>query len=163
VGHPQTGASPGPTDDANARLNARLRGLLPSGMGETMHQYAGATLSRDNAVAVIPVPEPILKATFAFLRTLRTLMRPATLTYVYGPPHRDLLGRTVCKAYRITEHPQPTAPPRFDPNSHQPSFPAIAGTQDLPPQIDDVEVPCNDPHLQHVTPGSLTTPLPLAP
>jgi hypothetical protein len=132
-------------------------------MGDTMHQYGGATLARADAVAVIPVPEPILRATFAFLRTLRTLMQPASLTYVYGPPHRDLFGRTVCKGYRITEHPQPTAAPRVDLNSHQPSFPSVPGGQDLPPEIDDVEVPCTDARLQHVTPGSLTTPLPLEP
>ena len=122
-----------------------------------------AVLTRANAVAVIPVPEPILRLTFAFLRIVRTTFQPASLTYVYGPPHRDLLGRTVCKGYRITEHPQPTAPPRVDLDSHQPNFPSVPSGQDLPPEIDDVEVPCSDPHLQHVTPGSLATPLPLAP
>jgi hypothetical protein len=147
-------------DDALARLNARLHALLPTGPVDTMRGYGGTGLGRDDAVVLIPVPADILRKTFALLRELRTLMRPDSLTYVYGQPHKNLFGQTVCAGYRIIDQPLPTPPPRPDP-SHPFSYPAR--DVERPPEIYQVDVRCDDPHLVRVTPGSLTTPVPLHP
>ncbi|HTW83106.1 MAG TPA: hypothetical protein VMD91_03430 [Candidatus Sulfotelmatobacter sp.] len=155
--------APAPTgNDANAKLNAKLRSLLPSGPVDTMHAYAGTTPTSAEAKTVIPIPAPILAATFAIIRIVRSYWQPASLTYVYGPPHKNLLGQTVCRGYRIVHHPLPPPPAYHDPNGKGAEFPS--GAPDLKPEIDDpVEVPCSGPNVVRVTPGSLATPLPLDP
>ena len=60
------------------------------------------------------------------------------------------------KAYRITEHPLQAAPARFDPNKAQFPGPLPNAT----PLVETVEVRCNDPNIQAVVPGSLTSPVP---
>jgi len=104
---------------------------------------------------LIAVPESVLAKTFGLIRRTRTVMRAASVTYVFERTF-DLFGRQVCRAFRITEHPQPTPPPRFDPN--QLVFPSR--NPDLKPTADYVLVPCDDPSMRKVVPGSLASPTP---
>jgi hypothetical protein len=161
TGGAATPATPAPAaDDALARLNARLRASLPNGPVDTMRGYGGTGVGPGDAIPRIPIPADILRATFALLRDVRTAFRAASLTYVYGHPHRNFLGQLVCEGYRITDQPLPTPPPRLDPN-HPNSYPDR--DVERPPEIDQVDVRCDDPKLVHVPLGSLTTPVPLHP
>jgi hypothetical protein len=125
-----------------------------------MHSYGGSTIAREAVVAIFPVPDWVLRETFGLLRVVRSSLHAASLTYVYGKPHRNLLGQTVCLGYRITDHPLPPPPQRSDPTrpfafTNQPPPPT--------PSAETVEVPCEEGRLERVPPGSLTTPVPLHP
>jgi len=100
-------------------------------------------------------PAEILARTFGLLWTTRTLLHADSIAYVYERT-RDILGREVCKAYRITEHPLQPAPARFDPSKAQ--FPGPL--PNTTPLIETVELRCNDPGMQPVVPGSLKSPVP---
>jgi hypothetical protein len=124
-----------------------------------MKGYGPAGIDPNEAAAdwerLIAVPESVLAKTFGLIRRTRTVMRAASVTYVFERTF-DLFGRQVCRAFRITEHPQPTPPPRFDPNALV--FPGR--NPDLKPTADYVLVPCDDPSMRKVVPGSLASPSP---
>jgi hypothetical protein len=124
-----------------------------------MKGYGPAGIDPNAAAAdwerLIAVPESVLAKTFGLIRRTRTQVRAASVTYVFERTF-DLFGREVCRAFRITEHPQATPPPRFDPNRLV--FPDR--NPDLRPTTDYVFVPCDDPSMRKVVPGSLATPSP---
>jgi hypothetical protein len=124
-----------------------------------MKGYGPAGIDPNEAASdwerLIAVPESVLAKTFGLIRRTRTVMRSASVTYVFERTF-DLFGRQVCRAFRITEHPQPTPPPRFDPNALV--FPGR--NPDLKPTADYVLVPCDDPSMRKVVPGSLASPSP---
>ncbi len=65
----------------------------------------------------------------------------------------------MCKAYRITEHPQ--RPTDAYARHTKPGELDLPGPlKDVKPEIDTVEVSCNDKKMEAVEPGSLKTPLP---
>ena len=113
--------------------------------------------------AALAPPAEVLAQTFGLLHITRTLIHADSLAYVFERK-RDFLGREVCRAWRITEH--PLAPPPTP-------LPSLAGGRapdhyprqhpDLKPEIEYVDVSCNDPRMEHVPPGSLKTPVPRHP
>lgn len=128
--------------------------------GEIVPGHVSPTLDPRSAVdayekALAP-PAEVLAATFGLIRVSRTLVRADSIAYVFERKH-DLLGREVCRAFRITDHPQPPPPSRFDPNRPL-VFPDRA--PDRKPVIEFVDVSCSDPRMEKVEPGSLTTPVP---
>jgi hypothetical protein len=135
-----------------------MRALLPSGPVD----YSAKRVENDIAKRVLDAyekalapPAEILARTFGLIWTTRTVLHADSVSYVYERTH-DLLGREVCKAFRITEHPLQQAPVRFDPNKAQFPGPLPNAT----PLIETVEVRCNERGMQAVVPGSLTSPVP---
>jgi hypothetical protein len=96
------------------------------------------------------VPVDVLAATFGLITVTRTTYRAGSTTYVFER-RKDIFGREVCRALRFTPHPQPSAPPRFDPNRVQfgPDAPNIK------PEVEYVDVSCNARGIELVEPGSL--------
>ncbi len=141
-------------------MNERLRQLsrggpvdyTPKRLGGGADIAQGVVDAYEKALAP---PAEILARTFGLLWTTRTVLRADSVAYVYERTH-DILGREVCRAYRITEHPLQAAPARFDPNKAQFPGPLPNAT----PLVETVEVRCNDPNIQAVVPGSLTSPVP---
>ncbi len=133
-----------------------------------MQRYPGATVDRDTVAEgyerlVRPPPE-VLAATFGIIRERRTNLHPDSVTYVFGEPKRNLIGRTVCRAWRVTDHPQPSPPPA--PSSlvgGRTTLVFPGPNPDLKPEIDYVEVSCDDPRMEKHVPGSLATPVPRHP
>ena len=140
-------------------MNERLRQLSRGGPVDYTTKRLGAA---DIAQAVVDAyekalapPAEILARTFGLIWTTRTVLHADSVAYVYERT-RDVLGREVCKAYRITEHPLQPAPARFDPN--KPQFPGPL--PNATPLLETVDVRCNDAGMQHVAAGSLTSPVP---
>jgi hypothetical protein len=151
-----------PPASALANLNARLRAALPSASPPAMQRVDLNRYSTNSVLdayeAALAPPLEILAKTFGLIYTTRTLTRADSVAYVYERT-RDVLGREVCRAYRITEHPQRPAPARVD---H-----AAPGAVDFPrplpdvtPSIETVDVSCRAPGMIPVEPGSLTSPVP---
>jgi len=139
-------------------LNDRLRQLSRGGPVD----YSMKRLDNDVAQRVLDAyekalapPAEILARTFGLLWTTRTVLHADSIAYVYERT-RDVLGREVCKAFRITEHPLQASPGRFDPS--KPQFPGPL--PNATPLLETVEMRCNDPHMQPVVPGSLKSPVP---
>jgi hypothetical protein len=119
--------------------------------------YSTSTVLDAYEAALAP-PIAILAKTFGLIYTTRTIRHADSVAYVYERT-RDLLGHEVCKAYRITEHPQ--RPVDVAPNVSKPgavSFPAPL--RDVKPEIETINVSCNAPDMVKVEPGSITTPVP---
>ncbi len=139
-----------------------MRALLPHGPVDSTKSYGGTTIDPNAAAADwekrIAVPAEVLASTFGLIRTSQTVVRANSVTYVFERK-RDIFGREVCRAFRVTEHPKPTPPPRFDPS--KPVFPDR--DPDLEPITEYVDVSCNDPAMHHIPPGSLASPGPAAP
>jgi hypothetical protein len=125
------------------------------GYGGTAIDPAAASSDWEKRIAV---PAEVLASTFGLIRTSQTVVRANSITYVFERK-RDVFGREVCRAFRVTEHPKPTPPPRID--ASKPVFPDR--DPDLEPITEYVDVSCNDPAMQHVPPGSLASPHPTAP
>jgi hypothetical protein len=133
-----------------------------------MQHYPGETVDRDTAAAAyeraVRPPEEVLAAAFGIIRERRTNLHPDSLTYVFGEPKRNLIGRTVCRGWRVTDHPQPSAPSA--PGSLVGGRPTIAfpgPPPDLKPIIEYVDVACDDPRMEKHVPGTLATPVPRHP
>jgi hypothetical protein len=102
-----------------------------------------------------------LAKTFGLIYTTRTVLRADSVAYVYEHTH-DLLGRDVCRAYRITEHPLRDATP--PPNRLGPGAADMPETpRDVKPVVETVDLSCTAPGMIPVVPGSLTSPVPRHP
>jgi hypothetical protein len=102
----------------------------------------------------------VLAATFGLIRVARTVVHADSIAYVFERK-KDILGREVCRAFRITDHPQPpppTPPPSLAGGFPRPYLPDRP--PDLKPVVEYVDVSCNDPRMERIAPGSLTTPVP---
>jgi hypothetical protein len=118
---------------------------------------AAATEARDAALAP---PLEVLAATFGLIRVTRTAFRADSVTYVFERK-RDLFGREVCRAFRITDHPLPPPPtpqPSLSGGFPRPYIPDR--NPDLKPVVEYVDVSCNNPRMEKIVPGSLKTPVP---
>ena len=158
-GAPAPGASP---SNGLASLNDKLRSLLPHGP-VTPGRYTPG-LDPQAAVAAyeaaLAPPAEVLAATFGLIRVSRTVVHADSIAYVFERK-KDLFGREVCRAFRITDHPKPpppSPPPSLVGNHTQPNLPGPL--PDLKPVVEYVDVSCNDPHMEKVVPGSLKTPVP---
>lgn len=126
------------------------------------HYTPGATevvqRAMDAAEAALAPPAEILAQTFGLIRIERTVVVADSIAYVYKRIKTPFGER--CLAWRITDHPKPAGPERYDPN--RPYFPE--GSPNLKPLVEkDAEVSCNDHRMQAVTPGTITTPVPRHP
>jgi hypothetical protein len=121
----------------------------PGGIGDLAQRAV------EEAEAALAPPAEILAKTFGLLRIERTTFHADSIAYVYER-HQTPFGER-CIAWRITDHPKPSAPDRYDPSK---PLPADRNLQ-LRPQVERrVEVSCNDPRMTRVTPGSIGTPVP---
>jgi hypothetical protein len=105
-------------------------------------------------------PAYVLAATFGLIRVSRTVVHADSVAYVFERK-KDLLGREVCRAFRITDHPlppRPTPAPSLSGGFARPVIPDRL--PDLKPEVEFVDVSCNDPRMERIAPGSLTTPVP---
>ncbi len=101
-----------------------------------------------------PSPEDLAK-TFGYKRTRRTLFAADSITYFIG--HGSVLGIPSCTGIKITQHPTPPPPPRYDPS--KPYFPGPP--PDLKPIIETVTIlPCTEKSYTALQPGTLKTALP---
>jgi hypothetical protein len=133
-----------------------------------MQRYPGATIDRDTVAEayerlVRPPPE-VLAATFGIIRERRSNLHPDSVTYVFGEPRRNLMGRTVCRGWRVTDHPHASPPPASSSLMGGRTTLVLPGPNpDLKPQIDYVDVECDDARMEKHVPGSLATPVPRHP
>lgn len=124
-----------------------------------MKHYGGlgdlAARAIADAEAALAPPAQILAQTFGLIRVDRTVVRADSVAYVYKRIRTPFGER--CLAWRITDHPKPPPPARYDP-LHPPD---PRRNLELKPEVEEsVEVSCNDPRMERVVPGSLTTPVP---
>jgi hypothetical protein len=160
-GGPSATAAPSPGPGSN--LNDRLRALLPHNAVVPGHYTPGLdprTASEEYERKLAP-PAEILAATFGLIRISRTVTHAGSIAYVFERK-RDLLGREVCRSFRITDHPlppPPTPPPSLSGGFARPYLPDRP--PDLKPIVEVVDVSCNDARMEKVVPGSLRTPVPL--
>ena len=108
-------------------------------------------------------PLEILLKTFGIIRQRRTLTVADSVAYVYERT-KNIFGQEVCKAYRITEHPI-TSSPQYSthtgPSSGHADMPGPR--PDAKPDIETVDVSCNDKNMEKYVPGSITSPVPRHP
>jgi hypothetical protein len=144
-------------------LNDRLRAALPTKPTAGMQKVdlgSGYTTNRvlDAYEAALAPPLEVLAKTFGLIYTTRTLARADSVEYVYERVH-GLLGKDVCRAYKITEH--PLRPVDSSPDVSKPGAITLPGAlRDVKAGIETVEVPCDAPGMMKVEPGSITTPVP---
>jgi hypothetical protein len=108
-------------------------------------------------------PAYVLAATFGLIRVTRTLYHADSVAYVYER-RKDMFGREVCRAFQVTDHPQPpppTAPPSLVGGFARPYIPDRS--PDLKPVIEYVNFSCDDRRMERFPPGTLTTPVPRHP
>jgi hypothetical protein len=136
--------------------------MLPKGPVAPGHYTPG--LDPNAAVAAyekaLAPPAEVLAATFGLIRVERTTFHADSVAYVFERK-KDIFGREVCRAFRVTDHPQPPAPtpvPRLIGGFPQPYLPDRP--PDLKPVVEYVDVSCNDKHMERFPPGTLTTPVP---
>ncbi|MEA2667053.1 MAG: hypothetical protein QOI11_3997 [Candidatus Eremiobacteraeota bacterium] len=158
-----SGAAPGPqgSPDATALLNAKLKALTLGG-GSTMKQYGpdAADLARravEAYEAAVAPPAEVLAKTFGLIRVRRTAFVADSVAYVFERRQTPFGER--CRAFRVTDHPKPPPPPRFDPN-HPERNPIPDRNPDLKPEVEYIDVSCSDRRMEPVVPGSLKTPVP---
>jgi hypothetical protein len=158
-------AAAAPPASALANLNARMRAALPSASPPGMQRIDVGAYSTERVLdayeAALAPPLEILAKTFGLIYTTRTVTRADSVAYVYERT-RDVVGREVCRAYRITEHPVREATP--PPNHLGPGvveFPRPL--PDVTPRVETVDVSCRAPGMIPVDPGSLTSPVPRRP
>jgi hypothetical protein len=159
--------SPAPTATTGTTglgsLNDRLRAALPTKPTAGMQKVdlgSGYTTNRvlDAYEAALAPPLEILAKTFGLIYTTRTLTHADSVEYVYERVH-GLLGKDVCRAYKITEH--PLRPVDSPPDVSKPGALTLPGAlRDVKPDIETVEVSCDAPGMIKVEPGSITTPVP---
>jgi hypothetical protein len=107
--------------------------------------------------AALAPPAEILARTFGLIRVHRTTTVADSVAYVYERVSTPFGER--CRAYRVTEHPLPPPPQKFDfTNPYR--NPVPRGIPDLKPMIETVDVSCRDRRMEAVVPGSLKTPVP---
>jgi hypothetical protein len=122
---------------------------------------AGYSANRvlDAYEAALAPPLAILAKTFGLIYTTRTITHADSIAYVFERTHSVLLGRDICRAYQITEHPLRAV--EKAPDVAKPGALSLPGAlRDVKPEIDTVEVPCEAPSMIRVEPGSITTPVP---
>jgi hypothetical protein len=159
--------SPAPTVAPSAaglgNLNDRLRAALPTKPTAGMQKVdlgSGYTTNRvlDAYEAALAPPLEVLAKTFGLIYTTRTITHADSVEYVYERVH-GLLGKDVCRAYKITEH--PLRPVDSAPDVSKPGAITLPGPlRDVKPDIETVEVSCDAPGMIKVQPGSITTPVP---
>jgi hypothetical protein len=159
--------SPAPTAAPPAaglgNLNDRLRAALPTKPTAGMQKVdlgSGYTTNRvlDAYEAALAPPLEVLAKTFGLIYTTRTITRADSVEYVYERVH-GLLGKDVCRAYKITEH--PLRPVDSPPDVSKPGAITLPGAlRDVKPDIETLLVPCDAPGMIKVEPGSITTPVP---
>jgi hypothetical protein len=161
-----TARAPAPqgSPDATALLNAKLKALTLGG-GSTVKSYGpdAADLARravEAYEAAIAPPAEVLAKTFGLIRVSRTAFVADSVAYVFERRQTPFGER--CRAFRITDHPKPPAPARFDPN-HPERAPIPDRNPDLKPEVQFIDVSCNDRRMEPVVPGSLRTPVPRHP
>ena len=125
-----------------------------------MKQYGADTSGlAERAVAAyeaaVAPPAEVLAKTFGLIRVKRTAFVADSVAYVFERRQTPFGER--CRAFRVTDHPKPPPPPRFDP-SHPLAFPDR--NPDLKPVVEYIDVSCNDRRMEPVEPGSLATPVP---
>jgi hypothetical protein len=161
---PSAVATTAPSSNALANLNERLRAALPTAPTATMRPVnlnGGYSSDRvlDAYEAALAPPLEILAKTFGLIYTTRTISRADSVEYVYERTRSVILGRDICRAYKITEHPLREA--------YHPTPPVGPGVVEFPgplrdvkPEIEKVDVPCDAKGTIDVVPGSLKTPVP---
>jgi hypothetical protein len=106
-------------------------------------------------------PAEVLAATFGLIRIDRTVIHASSVAYVFERK-RDILGREVCRAFRITDHPLPPPPtpvPGIRPGDiNRPYIPGPP--RDIKPVVEFVDVSCSDARMEKIVPGTLRTPVP---
>jgi hypothetical protein len=110
--------------------------------------------------AALAPPAEVLAKTFGLIRVSRTLVHADSVGYVFERK-RDLLGREVCRAFWVTDHPPPPPPtpqPSLAGGFPRPYLPDR--NPDLKPIVEYVDVSCNDHRMENIVPGSLKTPVP---
>jgi hypothetical protein len=110
--------------------------------------------------AALAPPAEVLAATFGLIRVTRTTYTADSVAYVFERK-KDLFGREVCRAFRVTDHPKPPPPtpvPNLIGGFSRPYIPDRP--PDLKPVIEYVDVSCNDHRMERIAPGTLTTPVP---
>jgi len=145
-------------------LNDRLRAALPTKPTAGMQRVDlgnGYTTNRvlDAYEASLAPPPEILAKTFGLIYATRTLAHADSVAYVYERTHLVVLGHEICKAYRITEHPQraPEAPVDVS----KPGAVTLPGPlRDEKPLLETVDLACDTAGMMSVEPGSLTAPVP---
>jgi hypothetical protein len=153
-----------PAAQGATNLNDRLRASLPTKPTAGMqHVDLGAGYSANRVLdayeAALAPPLAILAKTFGLIYTTRTVTHADSIAYVFERTHSVLLGRDVCHAYQITEH--PLRPVERGADVAKPGALTVPGPlRDDKPEIDTVEVPCAAPGMIRVDPGSITTPVP---
>jgi hypothetical protein len=144
-------------------LNDRLRAMLPKGPVAPGH-YTPPALDPSAATAAyekaLAPPAEVLAETFGLIRVTRTAFRADSVAYVFER-RKDIFGREVCRAFRVTDHPKPPPPtpvPNLVGGFSRPYIPDRS--PDLKPVVEYVNVSCNDRGMEHIVPGTLTTPVP---
>jgi len=139
--------------------------LLPHGPVTPGHYAPG--LDPNAAVAAyeaaVAPPAEVLAATFGLIRVTRTSFTADSVAYVFERK-KDLFGREVCRAFRVTDHPKPPPPtpvPNVIGGFARPYIPDRP--PDLKPVVEYVDVSCNDHRMERFAPGTLTTPVPRHP
>jgi hypothetical protein len=112
------------------------------------------------AVEALAPPAEILARTFGLIRVHRTETVADSIAYVYERISTPFGER--CRAYRITQHPLPAAPHKYDFTDPWRNAPP-GRNPDLKPVVETVDVSCHDHRMEPVVPGSLKTPVPQHP
>ncbi|HTD32018.1 MAG TPA: hypothetical protein VK665_00045, partial [Candidatus Elarobacter sp.] len=136
--------------------------LLPHGPVQPGHYTGGLDpgAAVDEYEKSVAPPAEVLAATFGIIRVSRTVMHADSVAYVFERK-KDIFGREVCRAFWITDPPQPPPPTPLPhiiggfPRPYIPDRPP-----DLKPVVEYVDVSCTDKRIQPVVPGSLRTPVP---
>jgi len=166
--------------DSGGALNARLKGLNSGGQTvaySTRHLNLSDPAALRDAVyaayeARLAPPPDILAATFGILYQARTNEHEDSIAYIFKT--YKLGPVTMCKAWRIVEHPYVGQRPRFEISSgsgggigKDNTANANPARQQAPstggPDASIVFFPCSPDSYRHVAPGSITTPLPRHP
>jgi hypothetical protein len=172
------GSAPGsPGTGPTTTLNDRLKALSAGGAVDYRPKriaIGDAQAVLDNAVAayearLAPPPE-ILRATFGFIYQRRTNGNPDSLAYVYD---RYSIGPvTICKAWKIVEHPYTVVPEVGSVAGNAGIGGAVASNANSPnvrhdmggaAEIETIQFPCTERSYTAVPRGSITTPLPRHP
>jgi hypothetical protein len=159
---PTAGASP--AAPGLGSLNDRLRAAIPTKPTAGMqHVDLGNGYSANRVLdayeAALAPPLEILAKTFGLIYTTRTIGRADSVEYVYERTHSVLLGHDICRAYRIVEH--PLRPVDKAPDVSKPGAVSFPGPlRDVKPEMETVDVSCDDKSMIKVEPGSLKTPVP---
>ena len=173
---PTTGAS-GANSGGLGSLNAKLKSLDTGTDVDYRPKRVAigdAQAVLDNAVlayeARLAPPPDILRRTFGFIYARRSATHEDSLAYVYDT--YSIGPITICKAWKITEHPYEPVPETGSVARSAGIGGAVATSANSPnvrrdaggeAQVETVQFPCTEKSYTPVPRGSLTTPLPRHP